>query len=278
MVEIHAEDMLWQPKRMVLMQGYDQAGVNRTNVINRMHWLLWDQCFSINGDPWKMAAHLHPIFGPDDPYTTKKVNTYQYYVWEDFDKYAEDNGTDYTVVNRDIYYWDTNLAWKIIPDLDETHLSQFPRIVEYGNDCATRGVVTNGEGYAGIATQPDLGYGIVDELISYQQEGDEDPDSEVPSAQQIADWTDSAGRAISGKVPSPVHVVIPANTTLMPGAPWTMADLVPGAWFKVRLDLLCRQFNEWQRLHQIVVTEEAPRGETVEFTATAPPSTMLMPS
>ena len=43
------------------------------------------------------------------------VNAYQYTVWEDFDAYAEDSGTDYTVVNRDIYYCDTHLAWNIIP-------------------------------------------------------------------------------------------------------------------------------------------------------------------
>lgn len=274
-VDIFAEDLLWQAKRTVLREGYDQKYPNMWDVIARMDWLLRDQCYSFNGNPWRV--NLNPIHHAGNPRTSRKVNTYQYYVWEDFDAYAENSGADYTVINRDIYYWDTHLAWKIIPDLDESHISQFPRIVEYGNDVATNGYVTNGEGYAGIASQADQGYGLVDFLVTNTQDGTGDTANDAPTAEEIAGWANTAAHNIDGKVPAPVSVIIPANTTLLPGAPWTMDDLVPGAWFQIHVDRLCRAFDGWQRLHEVIVTESAPEGETVEFTAIAPPKQMVIP-
>jgi hypothetical protein len=276
-VRVYAADMLWQATRTVLTAGYDQSYPNIYNVIDRMHWLLRDQCFLRHGDPWNMVAHLHPMHHPGDPKTSRKVNRYQYYVWEDFDKYAEDMGADYTVVNRDIYYWDINLQWKVIPPLDEQYLSQFPRIVEYGNQAATQGYVTNGEGYAGIATADleatDL-YGWVDWLVTNQSDGTEG----APTAEEIAGWADSAARNIDERSPAPVAIVIPANTTLLPGAPWVIDDLVPGAWFDVDITRMCRNVSEMQRIHEVNVTETAPQGEMVSFTAASAPSHAVIPT
>jgi hypothetical protein len=275
-VEIFAEDVLRAAKRIVLREGYTQAYPNLWGVIDRMDWLMRQQCYNLGGDPWNMLSHLHAIRHQGDPRTSRNVFSYQFYIWEDFDKYAEDSGSDYTVVNRDLYYWDTHLAWKIIPDLDEAFISQYPRIVEYGNDVATTGYVTNGQGQAGIATQDDQGYGIVDFLVTNLNDGNV-TDTTGPTPEEIAGWAETAAHNIDGKVPAPSHLIIPANSTLMPGAPWEINDLFPGAWFKVHVDRLCRQFDEWQRLHQIIVTEEPETGETVEFTAVAPPARMVLP-
>jgi len=272
-VQIYAEDVLWQAKRMVLEQGYSQASPNQWNVVDRMHWLLNDQCYWKNGDPWHVTPHLHPIHGPSDPMTTRVTNAYQYTIWEDFDSYAENSGTDYTVVNRDIYYFDNQLAWHVIPDLDENYISQFPRVVEYGNSAATRHFITNGEGQAGWATQPDLGYGLVDTLSTRLSEGN----TEGPTAEDIQNWRDSAAHHLSGLIPSPISVVIPANTTLLPGAAWTIEQLIPGSWFQINVETLCRTAVAWQRLHEVVVTEEAPAGESVQFTAVSPPTQMFTP-
>ena len=206
------------------------------------------------------------------------------YVWEDVDKYAEDYGVDYTVVDREMYYFDTHFAWAVLPPLDENFLSQFPRIVEYGNQVATRGIVTNGEGYAGIADGPPPWngadyYGQVDWLISNAtEEGatDEDPDA-PPTAAEIAEWAATAARNIEGRAPSPVGIVIPANTTLMPGAPWTIEDLIPGAWFEASITLMCRTVSEWHRLHEVVVSEAAPTGETVQFSSVSAPAERIDP-
>ena len=270
-VQIYAEDVLWQSKRKVIEAGYDQGYPNIGLVIDRMHWLMYDQCYSLDGNRWNVALHPHHQFG--EPRTSRQVFAYQFTVWEDFDKYAEDNGADYTVVNRDIHYWDTHLAWKIIPELDENFISQFPRVVEYGNTLATRMFVTNGRGQAGISTAGPLPeYGRAEQLITNQQ----DAPGDVATPEEVATWAETANHHIMQ--PAPLSVVIPANTTLMPGAPWTMDDLWPGAWFQVSIDRLCRPvIGAWQRLHQIVVTEGAPAGEQVQFTAVDPPATMIVP-
>lgn len=272
-VRVYAEDLLWPSKRTAIKVGYK---AKQFNVVDRMHWLLANQTYAPNGDPWGMLSHLHPVRHADEPKSSREVAAYQYYVWDDFDKYAEDNGTDYTVVGRDVYYWDLNLRWKVIAALDESHLSQFPRVVEYGNSAATRAIVSNTEGYAGIAEAPAnvvAEYGYIDWLKTNLEDQEED----VPTPTEIAEWTKTAGRNLNGRYPPPLGIVIPANTTLLPGSPWEMSDLIPGAWFLVRVDRLCRKFSEWQRLAEISVKEAAPAGETVNFTAISAPSSIVDP-
>lgn len=291
---IFAEDMLWVPKRCVHEMGYSHAYPNIGNAIERMTELM-HHCFEKGGDPWQMLDHLHPIYGHVDPRTSRTVFAYQMYVWDDFDKYAEDYGADYVMVNRDLYWWDLQLQWMVLPPLDESHLSDLPRIVEYGNEAATRGFVTNGHGYAGITdpTAEQLAYyrgAIIDRLTTNEidgqpgtvegLEGDQEVPEEAPSIptpEEIALWTDTAYRSISERFPAPVSIVIPANTTLSPGAPWTIDQLVPGAWFEVSTTRLCRSVTEWQRLHEIIVTEEAPDGERVNFTAISAPKEIVAP-
>lgn len=272
-VNIFAEDLLWQAKRMVLTNGYNQAYPNIGNVIERMDWLLRNNCYALGGNPWNVNLQPKRHRGRE-PRTSRVVNAFQYYVWEDFDKYAEDSGTDYTVVNRDIFYWDSHLAWKIIPPLDESHISQFPRVVEYGNELATRAFVTNGEGFAGTASVPGGPYGIVDLLITNQQ--DELAEPEVPTPAEIAGWSETAAHNLDGRSPAPLSIVVPANTSLLPGAPWDMEHLIPGAWFEVSVSNLCRPLTQWQRLHEVAVEESAPNGETVSFTAVDAPREMIL--
>ena len=295
---LFAEDVLWASKRSVIEVGYSHAYPNIGNVIGRMEWLLY-HAYTKLGDPWGMAGHIHPVHGPNDPKTSRIVFAWQMYVWEDFDKYAEDYGADYVVVHRDVYMFDHQLKWITIPDLDENDLSQSVRIVEYGNQLAVRGIVTNGRGFAGISPVNVAGmadYGLVDLLITNEIDGtagadpgapaptppseaggddDEDegepPEPGPPSPQEIAQWTDTATRNIADKSPSPVSVVIPENTTLMPHAPWEINDLVPGAWFRISTTRLCRAITEWQRLDKVTVTEEAPNGETVAITCSTAP-------
>lgn len=276
-VRVYAHDMLWPATRKVITQGYRQAYPNITSVVTRMDWLLRQQCYALDNDPWRMVPHLHPIHSEGEGKTSRNVAAYQFYVWEDFDKYAEDSGADYTVVNREIYYWDINLRWKIIPSLDEQYLSQFPRIVEYGNQAATRGYVSNAEGYAGIAEAPSQWvdeYTYIDWLLTGL---DDQREPGAPNPAEIAEWSRTAARNINGRYPPPVAVVIPANTTLLPGSPWSIDDLFPGAWFLVRMTRMCRKVSEWQRIHEVHVEESAPDGETVNFTAVSAPSSVVDP-
>ena len=279
---IYAEDVLWQSTRCIIDQGYDQSHPNIGNVIDRMGWLL-NLCYGRRGNPWRV--NWHPIYGPDDPRTTRIVFAWQMYVWDDLDKYAEDYGADYTVYNRDVYFWDISLKWLVIPDLDESHLSQLPRIVEYGNQLGTRGVVTNGRGFSGVSPVAPGSlehYGtIIDWLTTNEIDGAPGVEGEppqtadaesIPTSEELASWADTATRSIAERYPAPVAIVIPANTTLLPGAPWEIHHMVPGAWFQVTTSRLCRTVSEWQRLQEVVVAEEAPNGETIQFSAVSAPA------
>lgn len=273
-VRIYAEDMLFVPKRRVLQQGYVQAYPNMWDVVARMDWLLRDNCYAMFGDTWNMVPRLHPFLSDGNPKTSRSVNNFQFYVWEDFDKYAEDSGADYTVVDREIYYFDTHLAWNVLPPLNESHISQFPRLVEYGNEAATRCFVTNGEGFTGYWIQPDdLGYGVIDFLITIQQDGSE----EGPTPEEIDEWNNMAAHNLDGKIPPPVSIVVPENSTLLPGAPWDIESLIPGSWFQMTLANTCRPGTAWQKLHHVLVTETAQEGELVQITSASPPSTMIVP-
>lgn len=278
-MRVFAEDVLFVAKRTVLEMGYDQSYPNIGNGIDRMDWLMREQCFAKYGDPWRVVEHLHPLHHADDPRSARVAFAFSMYVWEDFDKYAEDYGTDYTVIGRDIYYFDNHLAWAIIPPLDENYLSQMPRIVEYGYQLATRCTVTNGKGFAGSAVAPapytDVDqYGIVDLLISNVSENaaDEAP----PTAGDLEQWAATAAQNLEDRYPTPVSIVVPANTTLLPGAPWDLDIMIPGAWFIADVTRTCRTVTEWQRLHEVVVTEAAPMGEMVQFTAVSAPSHMVL--
>lgn len=301
---IFAEDILWVAKRTAITEGYNHSYPNIGMALQRMEWLLHQAYFHSHADPWRMAGHLHRVDSPNPPRTSRIVYAWQYYVWDDFDKYAEDYGCDYVVINRDIYWWDVNYRWHTIADLDDRHLSQSPRIVEYGNQTATRGIVSNTRGYAGVSDlNPALvaEWGIIDDLTTNNIDGsavaeappvegerppgaDEpilDPaqyaEAKAPSPQDIAAWKETATRNANAMAPPQVAIVIPANTALLPGAPWTIEDLIPGAWFKVNTTMLCRTVEEWQRIQEVTV-EETPRdGLVVRFSATSAPRTIVEP-
>jgi hypothetical protein len=286
-VRVFAEDMLWVAKKSAVEAGYNHSHPDIGNVIDDMYWLIHDQCFAKYLDPWRMTGEhggsnwlfaVHHADPADDPREARTVFPYSISVWDDFDKFAEDYGADYTVINRGIFFNDLHLAWKIIPPLSEEWISEFPRIVEYGNQLITRAIVTNGKGYAGMAVADNFWlneYGYIDNIVTNVSESSivDGP----PSQEDVTTWMETAQRNLDGVQPAPVAIVIPANTTLLPGSPWTIADLVPGAWFQVFVDRLCRTASEWQRLHEIVVEESAPQGERIQFTAIAAPGSMVIP-
>ena len=195
------------------------------------------------------------------------------------DKYAEDYGIDYCVVSRDIYWFDINYAYFTLPTLDEKYLSQFPMLTEYGSELVTRAIVTDGKGHAGISVNgtysPETSYGQIDKLISNVAENS--TSTAAPSAGEIAQWADTAKRALSGHAPAPLGIVIPANVTLMPGAPWDPNQIIPGAWFDITVTRFCRTLHEFQRIDNLSVSETAPQGEQVQFSAVSAPSVRLDP-
>lgn len=300
--QIFAEDILWVAKRRALSAGYNYNepgqglpygpiyGFGAINAVQHMDDLLRTLCYNQFGDEWNMVAalRLHPIFGPDDPSSMRQANAWSTTIWQEFDKVAEDYGTDYTVVGRDIYYFDYHLAWNILPDLAPEDISTFPRVVEYGNSFATRYFRTDGTGYAAYAAAPasvsDV-YGDGIDIVSNEETQavtDPLPDPEnpppPPSPAKIARWQANADKHIVDHYPPLQAIVIPANSTLMPTSPWDVVTLTPGSWFQMTIDYACRPaVTDWQRIDSVAVEESGDGGETVQFTASTAPATMLMP-
>lgn len=298
--QIFAEDMLWVAKNRALSAGYNYQepglglpygpvyGFGEINAVQHMDNLLRLQCYNQFGDHWKMLPHLFPIFGPEDPGSQRQANAWSTTVWAEFDKIAEDYGTDYTVVNRDIFYFDNHLAWAILPDLATEDVSTYPRVVEYGNSFASRFIRTDGSGYASMAVAPVVvsdRYGRGIDVVSNETsqattDALPDPDSPPPppSPAKFAAWMRTADRQLPDLFPPRQAIVVAANSTLMPSSPWNINTLTPGSWFQITVDYTCRPpVTDWQRLESVTVTETGDDGEVVNFTAGTAPSRKVDP-
>ena len=214
---------------------------------------------------------------------------------------AEDYGIDYSTVGRNIYWWDINVRAPFleIDPLDPADIADYPRIVEYGNDLATRYFRTDGSGYAGIADAPsDIRdkYGTAIDIISAEksqaavappryvvdEDGNVVPGSPIlpdpPSDAKRATWQATAERRIADRYPVKQNIVVPANSTLMPTSPWDINGVPAGAWTQVTVDRLCRgSVTQWQRLHELRVTETGTGGEIVQVSLVSAPSNQIVP-
>ncbi len=284
-VTVFAEDVMWLTSRTVIREGYSNAYPNIGYALDRVHWLLSTQCFNLDGDPWHVFNHLHPMNNPGanpGPKTSRAVNRYQMTVFDDLDNFASHGGIDYVCVNREVYYNDTHLARFTLPTLDEQYMSQFPRIIEYGMQLATQCVVTDGAGHGVDVEGPgpwssETEYGRVDSLISLVDDQTVVDDT-APTDEELDAWRSQATRVLNNRAPAPLSVLIPENTTLLPGAPWEINDIIPGAWFMVHVTRMCRQVDEFQKLVELVVEESAPNGETVNFSAASAPLSRIDPT
>lgn len=276
-VELFADDILWVPKNTALAVGYNKAHPNIAKCGWVMNWLLMDQTFSKNGDPWNGAGHVHWVKGSDDPDTSSSVKPYAMTTWEDFDKYAEDKGMDYTVVGRDIYFWETHLRWRTIdPPLTEQYLPGGLSIVEYGNEFATRVIVTNGNGYHAQRSAPAWAiakYGYIDRVVSSYNEA---AGTEAPTTEELKGWGEQAQSLLDNSFPAPVRVRVPENSGLSPEAPYDINDLIAGSWIQVETDSLCRSSDQWHKLDHVKVHEEGG-GETVTITTIVSPENVVDP-
>lgn len=280
--DIFAEDMLWVAKRRALNYGYNLQdppnGDGPVNAIAHMHFLLSQCYFPFAMDPWSMTGRLHPVYGPEDPDTGRQANAWSTTIWAEFDITAEDYGTDYAVVGRDIYYFDHHYKWNTIEPLAPEDIADYPRLVEYGNSVATRFVRTDGSGMAGIAEIDVVRRGTFPhpiDVVSNENSQAEirDPDK-PPTATDIARWQRTAEKQIQNHWPIPRSIIVPANSTLMPTSPWDIATLMPGCWFDVSIDRLCRgTVHEFNRLHELNVEETGEGGEVVRVTTIPPPNT-----
>lgn len=283
-VDIYAEDVLWVTKRRAVSVGYNYGyppnGPGPRLALDLADDLLRLQTYGRHGDPWNVVPGLNKITGPDDPMTQRRTNSWSKTVWEELDGLARYSGIDYTVVGRDIYYFDVHLAWSELPDLIDGHLSEYPRVVEYGNSLATRYIKTDGSGFAALTQAPLATREHYTEEIDFIEtinEQSADPNRADPTDLKLAAWLDDADDSISRYFPPAVSVVIPANASLMPSSPWDVNTLIPGSWFMTLVERQCRSVSEFQRLHEVRVEEIGGTNEKVAITTSTAPASRVDP-
>jgi hypothetical protein len=108
-VDIFASDILWVAKNTVLPSGYDYSYKTATQsgpiaCGTHMMKVLKDWTYAPLGDKWNAVAGLTRWIGPKEPKTSKAAHKWSMTTWEDFDKFAEDHGMDYTVFLRCLLY------------------------------------------------------------------------------------------------------------------------------------------------------------------------------
>jgi hypothetical protein len=298
-VQLFAEDMLWVAKRRALRVGYNYQtpgqglppgpvyGYGPISSIEHGRLLLAEWCYN-DFDQWNMLNHLHPIVGPSDPTSSRQANAWSTTIWDEFDKLAEDHGIDYSMVGRELYWFDHHLKWHVVQPLSNDDLADPPRIVEYGNAFATRYFRTDGSGYAGMAEVPvdDRNrYGHMIDIVSNETsqaatDALPDPDSPPPppSPAKLAKWTKIAEEHLLDLNPPRVAIVLPANSTLMPSSPWDVNTLPAGALFQFTLDHPCRgAVTDWQQIDSINVEETGEGGESITFTASSAAARLVEP-
>ncbi|HEY6416765.1 MAG TPA: hypothetical protein VIX41_11020, partial [Acidimicrobiales bacterium] len=156
--------------------------------------------------------------------------------------------------------------------------SEFPHVVEYGNQLATRVVVTEGQGFAEVVEGEVFSdYGYVDWIIQKNDDTAEEISDEPPTQAERDAWRSQGTAEVHQRFPPPLAIVLPANTTLLPGSPWRIEDLIPGAWFRVNLTRMCRTVTEDHKLQHVVVTEDPSQGEQIQITSVAAPRGRINP-
>lgn len=258
-VEIHALDVLYYASRTVMHLGYDNSYPNVDYVIDRAALILTTELGRKEAltPPINVLPHLTLHQLATDAKTSAETVPYQYTVFEHIDALAAKSGLDYTVIGRAIHLWDTHESLGLTAVLTENDFLGDITVSVYGSELATRAIVTDGQGVAGIAGGIDPFYGEWETLATAY---DENEDAGAPPTQ--AELKSQAARNIVGRIPAPLQVRIPDGSSLNPTGVLTLGDLVPGVYMPLRADMTVRVIQQTQKLNKVSVTE-TPAGEEI---------------
>lgn len=257
--EIFAADVLHYTRRTTMRSAYDNRASNVTYVTTRARQIIQNELARkealdppINVLPYLVEHHL-----PTDARTAAFTPPYKYQVFEHIDQLAAKSGMDYTAVGRAIHLWDTHEPLGVFQEVaTQADFLGDLSVTEYGMELATHSHVTDGEGNYGSAGDNDPYYGEVEILATAYDEEDEGP------APTNAAMESQAARNLSGRLPTPLQVRVPDNSTIDPNGVLKVPLLVPGVWIPVRADVIGFSVQQMQKLSTMRV-EETGAGETV---------------
>lgn len=256
-VTITANDICFYWDRTAMRQAWSNAGSKADFVVNRVVRIMQAEGARKEALGYNLLGGITPFVQSGDARTASETAAYQSSVFDHFDQLAAKNGIDYTVVNRNLYLWDTSRAalGKALP-VSRSDFSSEPTQKKYGTELATTVIATDGQGGFAIAGGTDPYYGEW-ELLA--QAYDEETDSALPTAAELAS---QAALSLSGRNPTPLELSVPEGTTLLPSAKLQWRDLVPGIWVPLQFDQDGYVATRMQKLQTVTVKEDS-KGETI---------------
>lgn len=269
--EIKAKDISWYLNRTALTRKWDNSGKGNTVfVVDRIRAIIEYECQRKQQLGYRITDGMIVVESPEGARTARITLPYEKYVFEELDDLAWRNGIDYTVVRRNLILNDTDEALGEIRPMTQQDFDGDVGITTYGVELATRSIVTDGEGRAGIyegltGDGEHPYYGEVVLLHTEYNEGKES-DEETP----IPVLRSQAQRNYSGRDTPATTLRVPQNSRLSSSAAEElMPNLVPGVQTRVLYDHPNQgTISEMMRLDTMKVTETAD-GEDVTVALTS---------
>jgi hypothetical protein len=210
--------------------------------------------------PVNILPYLQIHHFPNEARTTAYTQPFEMTAGEHIQHLVHYSGADYTVVGRAFHAWDVSRYLGRTRTLTEEDFYSEVIITAYGADMTSSVYVVASDGNYGHAESPSPYYGPWTMILTaYNEEGTEEPTQ--------AELNSQAQRNLSGRIPVPVEVRIPDNSSIRLNETLTINDLIPGVQMPLLATLNARRMSQMQKLDHLVVTETA-NGETVQVIMT----------
>lgn len=256
--ECSANDVSFYWDRTAMERVHDNRNTKVDFVVNRIRDILTSE-LARKEARWKLLDHLHFYVQAGDARTSALTKAFSATCFDHIDDLAARAGIDYTVVGREMHFWDTSrAAMGTGPTISINDFLTPPSMKKYGSELATRVIATDGDGGYGIAGGDDAYYGEWDIV---NQAYDAETDKVKPTA---AELRSQASIGLTGRNPTPLQLTVPENSSINPRSPLYDLDLlVPGVYLPFRVEAAKgRPVQRMQKLQNMTVTDNSG-GETI---------------
>ena len=261
-IQIEARDVFHYAYRTIMRAKYNNAYPNIGSTVVRAKTILNAELARKEAlsPPINVLPYLTTYEMAADAQTSRSTVPYENTVYGDIDSMAQYSGMDYTVIGRRILIFDTHTVFYTTPMVTEADFLGEAVITVYGMELATHAAVFSSTGNIyGVVGANDPYYGEWEILdAAYDEDGTDAPTK--------AALTSQAQRNLAGRLPAPLVVRVPDNSTLNPSGALKMTDLVPGARIPLRATLTAIQVTQQQKLDDVQVSETGEDGETIQVT------------
>jgi hypothetical protein len=253
-----ANDTLHYYNRRVMHARYSSASPNVEYVVRRFERIARAELARKEALGYNLLSYLNVYQDADDAKTSTVTEAWQATVYGHLESLAAKSGIDYTMVGRALHVWDTSKPkLGTTPVVSQKDFRGKITVAKYGAELATRTIVTDGQGAAGQAGGEDPYYGEVELLATAY---DEETDDVLPTLDELIA---QAKRNLRGRMPTPLTVRVPENSSIDPRGVFKPEFWVPGIYVPLRGVFGSAPVTQMQKLQNVTVTE-GPDGETVQ--------------